>query len=122
MLPKEQLERIGYLSSFPHLAGTIFSFEGDEAEAVELERRAGAGEDWSSLQSQTALVLVPAACYPVYPAIAARGPLPAGGVTVDLGGSYVFRNEPSQDPARLQMFHQREMVRLGEPERGARVA
>ena len=115
VLPKEQLERIGYLSSFPHLAGTIFSFEGDETEAVELERRAGAGEDWSSLQSQTALVLVPAACYPVYPAIAARGPLPADGVTVDLGGSYVFRNEPSQDPARLQMFHQREMVRLGEP-------
>ncbi len=116
VLPKEQLERIGYLSSFPHLAGTIFSFEGDEAAAVELERRAGAGEDWSSLQSQTALVLVPAACYPVYPAISARGPLPADGVTVDLGGSYVFRNEPSQDPARLQMFHQREMVRLGEPD------
>ena len=52
----------------------------------------------------------------MYPAVAARGPLPAGGVTVDLGGSYVFRHEPSQDPARLQMFHQREMVRLGEPE------
>ena len=116
LLPKEQLERIGYLSSFPHLAGTIFSFDGDESEALELERRVGEGEDWSSLQSQTALALIPAACYPVYPAVAARGPLPADGVTVDLGGSYVFRNEPSQDPARLQMFHQREMVRLGEPD------
>jgi len=116
LLPKAQLERIGYLSSFPHLAGTIFSFEGDESEALELERRVGEGEDWSSLQSQTALALIPAACYPVYPAVAARGLLPAEGVTVDLGGSYVFRNEPSQDPARLQMFHQREMVRLGEPE------
>jgi seryl-tRNA synthetase len=116
LVPKEQLERIGYLSSFPHLAGTIFSFEGDESEALELERRVSEGEDWSSLQSQTALALIPAACYPVYPAVAARGPLPADGVTVDLGGSYVFRNEPSQDPARLQMFHQREMVRLGEPD------
>ena len=28
----------------------------------------------------------------------------------------MFRHEPSGDPARLQMFHQREMVRLGEPE------
>jgi seryl-tRNA synthetase len=28
----------------------------------------------------------------------------------------VFRHEPSGDPARLQMFHQREIVRLGEPE------
>ena len=29
---------------------------------------------------------MPAACYPVYPAIAARGPLPLDGVTVDTGG------------------------------------
>ena len=28
----------------------------------------------------------------------------------------MFRREPSGDPARLQMFHQREMVRIGEPE------
>jgi seryl-tRNA synthetase len=116
ILPREQLERIGYLQSFPHLAGTIFSFEGDEADAAELEQRAGAGEDWSGYQHQTDLVLVPAACYPVYPAMARRGPLPDGGATVDLGGSYVFRNEPSKDPARLQMFHQREMIRLGAPE------
>ena len=35
---------------------------------------------------------------------------------VDAGGTYVFRHEPSGDPARLQMFHQREIVRIGEPE------
>lgn len=116
LLPKAQLERIGYLASFPHLAGSVFSFDGDEADAAELERRAGAGEDWSGYQRQTELVLVPAACYPVYPAVAARGALPAGGVTVDLHGSYVFRNEPSRDPARWQMFHQHELVRLGAPE------
>ncbi len=116
LFPKEQLERIGYLSSFPHLAGTIFSFDGDEEAAAEQERRASAHDDWSEFQHQTDLVLVPAACYPVYPAMAARGPLPEGGLTVDLGGSYVFRSEPSPDPARWQMFHQREMVRLGEPD------
>jgi seryl-tRNA synthetase len=115
ILPKEQLERIGYLSSFPHLAGSIFSFEGDEIAAREQERRAESSGDWSEFQRQTDLVLVPAACYPVYPAIGARGPLPPNGITVDLGGSYVFRNEPSSDPSRWQMFHQREMVRLGEP-------
>ena len=37
-------------------------------------------------------------------------------MTIDAGGSYVFRHEPSGDPARLQMFHQREIVRIGEPE------
>ena len=62
------------------------------------------------------LVLTPAACYPVYPAMAARGPLPPGGIMVDAGGAYVFRHEPSGDPARMQMFHQRELVRIGEPE------
>ncbi|MDX6666181.1 MAG: hypothetical protein QOG68_2387 [Solirubrobacteraceae bacterium] len=116
LIPREQLERIGYLKSFPHLAGTIFSFDGDEEAALAQEQLADRGEDWSSHQQMTDLVLVPAACYPVYPAIAGRGPMAAGGVLVDAGGSYVFRREPSGDPARMQMFHQRELVRLGEPE------
>ncbi|HEY4280664.1 MAG TPA: amino acid--[acyl-carrier-protein] ligase [Conexibacter sp.] len=116
LLPRRNLEQIGYLKSFPHLAGTIFSFDGDEQQAVEQEERASRHEDWSEFQGQTDLVLTPAACYPVYPAMAARGPLSTGGVTVDAGGSYVFRHEPSGDPARLQMFHQREIVRIGEPD------
>jgi seryl-tRNA synthetase len=116
VLPRHQLERIGYLKSFPHLAGSVFSFDGDEEQAVEQEQRASRHEDWSEFQEMTDLVLVPAACDPVYPAIAARGPLANGGVTVDAGGSYVFRHEPSGDPARLQMFHQREIVRIGDPE------
>jgi len=116
LLPRRQLEQIGYLKSFPHLAGSIFGFAGDEQQANEQEERASRHQDWSEFQSMTDLVLTPAACYPVYPAIAARGPLPPSGVTVDAGGAYVFRHEPSGDPARLQMFHQREIVRLGEPE------
>ena len=116
LLPRRELEKIGYLKSFPHLAGAIFAFDGDEQQASVQEERASLHEDWSEFQSMTDLVLTPAACYPVYPAIAARGPLAAGGTTVDAGGSYVFRHEPSGDPARLQMFHQREIVRLGEPE------
>ena len=59
---------------------------------------------------------MPAACYPVYPAIAARGRLPPGGAFVDAGGAWVFRHEPSLDPARRQIFHQHELVRIGEPE------
>jgi seryl-tRNA synthetase len=116
VIPRRQLEEIGYLKSFPHLAGSIFSFEGDEEQAAEQEERASRHEDWSEHQGMTDLVLTPAACYPVYPAVAARGKLSPGGITVDAGGSYVFRHEPSGDPARLQMFHQREIVRIGEPE------
>jgi seryl-tRNA synthetase len=64
----------------------------------------------------TELTLMPAACYPVYPAIAARGKLAPGGAFVDAGGAWVFRHEPSLDPARRQIFHQHELVRIGEPE------
>jgi seryl-tRNA synthetase len=116
VLPRRHLEAAGYLKSFPHLAASVFSFEGDEAQAAEQEVRASRHEDWSEFQRMTDLVLSPAACYPVYPAIARRGPLPLEGLTVDAGGAYVFRHEPSGDPMRLQMFHQREMVRLGERE------
>jgi len=116
VLPRRQLEESGYLSSFPHLAGSIFSFEGDEAAAAEQAERAAHHEDWSEHQRMTELTLMPAACYPVYPAIAARGPLPDGGLFIDAGGSWVFRHEPSDDPARRQIFHQHELVRIGEPD------
>lgn len=116
VIPRHDLETVGYLRSFPHLAGSIFGFNGNEAQAAEQYGRASRHEDWSEFQSMTELVLTPAACYPVYPAIAARGRLPVGGVTIDAGSAYVFRHEPSGDPARMQMFHQREIVRIGEPE------
>jgi seryl-tRNA synthetase len=101
LLPRTQLEAVGYLNSFPQLAAAVSSFATGDGELVE---------------QPTDLVLCPAACYPVYPAVAARGALPDGGLFVDAGGAYVFRHEPSPDPARLQMFHQRELVRLGEPD------
>jgi seryl-tRNA synthetase len=116
VLPRRQLEDTGYLNNFPHLAGTVFAFEGSEAQARAQAERAHAHEDWSEHQHMSDLVLMPAVCYPVYPAIARRGPLPPGGVTIDPGGSYAFRKEPSGDPARLQMFHMRELVRIAEPE------
>ncbi len=116
LLPRRQLEASGYLGSFPHLAGSVFAFDGDERAARELEQRARLHEDWSELQRITGVALIPAACYPVYPAIAARGPLAPGGAFIDAGGAWVFRHEPSEDPARRQIFRQHELVRLGEPE------
>ncbi len=115
VVPRRQLEENGYLSSFPHLAGTVYAFEGSEREAELQAKRADRHEDWGEFQRMTDLVLTPAACYPVYPAVAARGPVCPGGVFVDAGGSWVFRHEPSHDPARRQIFHQHELVRIGEP-------
>jgi seryl-tRNA synthetase len=116
VLPRRQIEDLGYLENFPHLAGSVFAFEGSEGQARAMAETAGRHEDWSEHQHQSDLCLTPAVCYPVYPAVARRGTLPAGGVTIDPGASYAFRHEPSGDPARLQMFHMRELVRIAEPE------
>ena len=112
--PREQLENNGYLGSFPHLAGTVFAFEGDEAAAAEQLEHANRHEDWSEHQEMTEMVLCPAACYSLYPVVAKRGTLPEGGLTLDTGDAYVFRREPSSDPSRMQIFHMREIVRVAD--------
>jgi seryl-tRNA synthetase len=113
LLPRAQIEASGYLGLFPHLLGSVFVFDGEEDAALVAAERASRHEDWSESQRMSEVVLVPAACYPVYPAIAQRGPVAGAGVVIDAGGSWVYRHEPSTDPARMQMFHQREIVRIG---------
>jgi seryl-tRNA synthetase len=51
----------------------------------------------------------------VYPIVAARGKLPAGGVQFDIEAD-VFRHEPSMSLDRLQSFRMREFVRIGSPQ------
>lgn len=104
--------RTNHLETFPNLMGSVHSFLGNSHDHHELSRKAEAGEDWTSALRPTDVMLVPAACYPLYPT--ATGSLAACGRTVDLR-AFVFRHEPSLDPARLQAFRQREYVRLGSP-------
>jgi len=108
-------EKSGYLKSFPQLAGTIHAFEGGDRDHADLLEKLENHEDWTARQKATDLVLTPAACYPLYPTIAKRGPLLPGGGLFDLQ-SYCFRREPSSDPARQQMFRMREYVRIGAPQ------
>lgn len=113
ILNRQVLEQSGFLDSFPHLAGSVFSFGGDEAAHRELSARVHEGKPWRDLQSMTAVVLSPAACYPVYPTFA--GVLPADGRLVEMF-NWVFRHEPSPDPTRLQAFRVHEVVRVGTPD------
>ncbi len=108
------IERSGYMKGFPHFAGTVHCFCGDEKGHRELMRRIDAGEDWNGGQIATDIVLTPAACYPIYPVLATRGPIAAEGIVVDVA-SYCFRHEPSIEPTRQQMFRMREYVCLGQP-------
>jgi len=109
------LVRSGYLKNFPHLLGTIHCFCGDEAAQRRLLRCVADEEDWTGQQRATDLLLTPAACYPLYPVIAARGPLAPRGGLYDMH-SWCFRHEPSLDPARMQTFRVREFVRMGRAE------
>ncbi|EHP41661.1 hypothetical protein OR16_17681 [Cupriavidus basilensis OR16] len=111
-MSREDFEASDYLRSFPQLAGTVHSFCGSDRDHHRLLARMEAGEEWADEQRPTRVVLTPAACYPIYPALARRGPMPPQGLVVDVS-SYCFRHEPSIDPARMQMFRQREYVRLG---------
>ena len=115
VMPRRVLERSGYLSSFPHLAGTVHCFcGGDQAHSALLECLSS-GEDWTGSQSASDLVLTPAACYPIYPLVAGRGSLAPSGATIDVL-SYCFRREPSRESTRLQSFRMREFIRIGTPE------
>ena len=117
IMSRAVFERTGYMETMPHLGGCIHSFGGDDAEHQELVARITRGDPWDSFLGLTDVTLTPAACYPIYPMCGSQddGELPGDGRLFDLL-SWIFRNEPSDDPARLQNFRQREMVRLGTPD------
>src|SRR5580765_2605540 len=81
-----------HIETFPDLMGSVHSFTGKDREHAELLRKQKQGEEWTRDLAATDMMLVPAACYPLYPT--ATGTLPEGGRTVDLV-SFVFRHEPS---------------------------
>ena len=118
VMTRAHFERSGYMKGFPQLAGTIHCFCGDERAHRDLLRHIDAGEDWTGGQVASEIVVTPAACYEVYPMLAARGGLPDAGTLVDVL-SWCFRHEPSTEPTRMQMFRMREYVRVGTPEQVA---
>ena len=104
---------LDHMENFPNLMGSVHTFDGGDREHLALLQKKAGGEDWSRDLAATDIMLVPAACYPLYPT-ATGSSLPKKGRIVDLVG-FVFRHEPSVDPARMQIFRQREFVRLGTP-------
>lgn len=102
-----------HIESFPDLMGSVNSFMGNERDHHRLLDKRAKGEDWTTELEPTELMMTPAACYPLYPT--ATGTMREGGRIVDLR-SFVFRHEPSIDPCRVQIFRQREFVRLGTAE------
>ena len=115
VMSRTQLEKSGYLKSFPNLLGCVCALHGSEASIRSAVERYDNGGDWTTSLTSSDLVLSPAACYPVYPIAAARGKLPLGGLQFDIEAD-VFRHEPSLSLDRLQSFRMREFVRIGAPD------
>jgi seryl-tRNA synthetase len=113
VMPTEVLVRSGYPRSFPDLVGTVHSFSGGDAEHAALLSTLDAGGDWTAGLGSAGTALCAAACQPLYPTLA--GSLPPGGRRFDVNG-WVFRHEPSADPARQQSFRQYEVVYVGDAE------
>ncbi|WPB56640.1 amino acid--[acyl-carrier-protein] ligase [Xylophilus sp. GOD-11R] len=112
-LARGVFEKSGYMKSFPQLAMGVVSFCGCASDHPKLVQRIADGESYDDLMARTGVVLIPAACYPVYPSF--TGTLPAGGRLVDMT-HWVFRHEPSDEPTRMQAFRVREFVRVGSPD------
>lgn len=106
-------ESMDHVNNFPDLLGSVHSFMGSDREHQRLLQKFEGHGPWTEELQPAETMLVPAACYPLYPT--ATGTLPREGRVVDLK-TFVFRHEPSDDPARMQVFRQREYVRLGTPE------
>jgi len=113
IVARQMIESLGYLDNFPQLAGSVHSFFGSELQARELSERVANGERWEDLLDITEVMLLPAACYPVYPVFS--GLLPEGGRLVTVK-NWCYRHEPSDEPTRLQSFRMREFIRVGAPD------
>ena len=115
VMSRRDLERSGYFGSFPQLLGAVCCLSGEPHEIHHAVDRFVAGEEWTEALAASDLVLTPAACYPLYPLAAARGPVPAGGLAFDVS-SDCFRHEPSRQIDRMQTFRMRELVHIGSEE------
>lgn len=113
LLPRAVYRKLDHVRSFPDLLGSVHGFRGNEREHQAMLQEFEQDGNWTRHLEPAPVMLAPAGCYALYPT--ATGTLESGGRCVDLE-SYVFRHEPSDDPARMQIFRMREYVRIGTPE------
>jgi seryl-tRNA synthetase len=104
----------GYLTSFPNLLGIISICRGNErGELATYLAAVEEGGDWIELLSAAGIALCPASCHSIYPMLSGV-PIPESGRTFEVS-AWCFRNEPSEDPARMQSFRLYEYVYVGTP-------
>lgn len=113
VIDRATIERAGYVRTFPHLLGTVHSYAGSARDWARLAPLAEPGGQWHADQRIGDLVLLPAACYPVYAGLA--------GLALDRPAKFAveatcFRQETTSEPGRLRSFRMAELVTVATEE------
>ncbi|MGW5053879.1 hypothetical protein [Actinokineospora sp. NPDC004072] len=109
VIARATIERAGYHQSFPQLLGTVHGFRGTPADWARLS----ADGPWHAEQRIGDLVLLPAACYPVYATLTGTDLTTPARVAVE---APCFRQEATSEPGRLRSFRMLELVTAGDDE------
>ncbi len=107
VISRRTIEQAGYVKTFPQLLGTVHRYPGDSKAWARLAPLVDSHGAWHADQEISDLVLMPAACYPVYATLA--------GSTLDQPAKFAveapcFRQEGSSEPGRLRAFRMSELV------------
>ena len=102
-----------YLRSFPDMIGSVEIFSGGDSEHRALLSDLADGIDWTGHLTASEVVLSSSVCHSLYGTLPTS--VPTAGVNAEVTG-FVFRHEPSPDPARMQSFRQFDYVHIGTPE------
>lgn len=106
VIARSVIDTTEYADSFPHLLGTIKTL--DESEASQYLHEVAKGTPEDELRAVSDVVIVPAACYSLYPLVADAGDVPAGRTFSVMGNC--FRAEASTELGRFRSFRMREFV------------
>jgi seryl-tRNA synthetase len=111
VISRRTIERAGYVASFPQLLGTVHSYGGTAREWGVLAPLTEDGGEWHVDQRISDLVLLPAACYPVYASLAGQSLTEPARFAVEAN---CFRQEASSEPGRLRSFRMSELVTVAD--------
>ena len=107
VISRRTIERAGYVKTFPQLLGTVHSYPGDSRDWARLAPLADSGGEWWAGREISDLVLLPAACYPVYATLEGRH---LDGPAVFAVEATCFRQEATSEVGRLRSFRMVEIV------------
>lgn len=113
VISRRTIERAGYVKTFPQLLGTVHSYTGDSKQWAALAPLVEQDGAWHAEQRISDLVLLPAACYPVYAMLADRKLTGPARFAV---AANCFRQEATSEVGRLRSFRMAELVTVATEE------